>query len=113
LRIRLGYEWSESCLKAMPEDQLSELLTRLKRDPALREKLKAAPDLQTAVLMSKEAGFDISRADLEKHIASQLYSINDEELEGIAGGTAGNTGLPEYYPIVGGFPNPCLNAKQI
>ena len=94
----------------MSDGQLSALLAKLKGDATLRDKLKAAPDLQTAALIAKEAGFEISGAELATHFATQPEPINDENLEGFAGGAAGITGLPNYYPIVGGMPNPCPNA---
>ena len=47
----------------MSEEQLSALLAKLKDDAGLQEKLKAAADLDAAVALAKEAGFDVSKAD--------------------------------------------------
>ncbi len=45
----------------MSEEQLSALLAKLKDDAGLQEKLKGAADLDAAVAMAKEAGFDVSK----------------------------------------------------
>jgi predicted ribosomally synthesized peptide with nif11-like leader len=39
------------------------LVAKLKDDAELLEKLKGAEDLDAAVAMAKEAGFDVSKAD--------------------------------------------------
>ena len=36
--------------------------------------------------LAKEAGFDVSKADMEEYQANQALEQSDEELEGIAGG---------------------------
>ena len=70
----------------MSEEQLSALLAKLKEDAVLQEKLKGADDLDAAVAMAKEAGFDVSKADLLKYQAKQTLELSDEELEGVTGG---------------------------
>jgi predicted ribosomally synthesized peptide with nif11-like leader len=70
----------------MSEEQLSALLAKLKEDAGLREKLKGAADLDAAVAMAQEAGFDVSKADWLKYQASKTLEVSDEELEGVAGG---------------------------
>ena len=47
----------------MSEEQLSALLAKLNDDEVLREMLKGSADLDAAVPMTKEAGFDVSKAD--------------------------------------------------
>ena len=76
-------------LQAMSEEQLAALLAKLKDDARLQEKLKGAPDLDAAVAMAKEAGFDVSKADWLKYQANQTLELSDEELEGVAGGACG------------------------
>ena len=71
---------------AMSEEQLSALLAKLKDDAELREKLKGAADLDVAVAIAREAGFDVRKADWLKHQAKQTLVLSDEELEGVAGG---------------------------
>jgi predicted ribosomally synthesized peptide with nif11-like leader len=80
---------------AMSEEQLIALLAKLKEDAGLQEKLKAAADLDAAVAMAKEAGFDVSKEDWIKYQAKEL---SDEELEGAAGGAkkSGGWGCDEY-----------------
>ena len=70
----------------MSEEQLTALLAKLKEDAGLQEKLKGAADLDAAVALAKEAGFDVSKADWLKYQAKQTIELSDEELEGVAGG---------------------------
>jgi predicted ribosomally synthesized peptide with nif11-like leader len=70
----------------MSEEQLSALLAKLKEDAGLMEKLQGAADLDGAVAMAKEAGFDVSKADWLRYQANQTLELSDEELEGVAGG---------------------------
>ena len=71
----------------MSEEQLSNLLAKLKEDAGLQEKLKCAADLDAAVAMAQEAGLDVSKADWLKHQAKQTLELTDDELEGVAGGS--------------------------
>jgi predicted ribosomally synthesized peptide with nif11-like leader len=73
----------------MSEEQLAALLAHLKEDEGLQEKLKGAADLDDAVALAKEAGFDISKADWLKYQANQTQELSDEELEGLSGGMHG------------------------
>ena len=70
----------------MSEEQFSALLAKLKEDAGLQEKLKSAGDLDAAVALAKEAGFDVSKADWLRHQAQQTIEMSDEDLEGVAGG---------------------------
>jgi predicted ribosomally synthesized peptide with nif11-like leader len=78
---------SHRTIQAMSEEQLSALLAKLKDDAGLQEKLKGAADLDAAVALLEEAGFDVSKADLLRYQAKQTLELSDEELEGISGGT--------------------------
>jgi predicted ribosomally synthesized peptide with nif11-like leader len=80
----------------MSEEQLTALLAKLNDDAGLREKLKGAADLDAAVAIAKEAGFDVSKADWLRYQAKQTLELSDEELEGAAGGTAGEIKETEY-----------------
>jgi len=71
----------------MSEDQLAALLARIKDDAGLREKLKGAADLDTALILAKEAGLDVSKAQWLKAQATKTLELSDEELENMAGGT--------------------------
>ena len=71
----------------MSEEQLSALLAKLKDDAGLLEKLKAAADLDVALAIAKEAGFDVSKADWLKHQAKETLVLSDKELEAVAGAT--------------------------
>ena len=87
-------------LQSMSEEQLAALLAKLKDDAVLQEKLKGAADLDAAVALAKEAGFDVSKADWLKYQATQTIELSDEELEGVAGGNTPlachNYGLRTY-----------------
>ncbi len=71
---------------AKSEEQLSALLAKLKEDAGLQEKLKGAADLDAAVALAKEAGFNVSRNDFIRYEASKVMAMSDAELEAIAGG---------------------------
>jgi predicted ribosomally synthesized peptide with nif11-like leader len=81
----------------MSEEQLKALLAKLNDDAELREKLKGAADLDAAVAIAKEAGFEVSKADWLKHQASQVVELSDEELEDVSGGDARITGYSICY----------------
>ena len=55
----------------MSEEQLTALLAKIKEDAGLQEKLRGAADLDAAVALAKEAGFDVSKADWLKYQAKQ------------------------------------------
>jgi len=74
----------------MSEEQLTALLAKLKDDAGLQEKLKGAGDLDAAVALAKEAGFDVTKADWLKYQAKQTLELSDGELEGVAGGKCTN-----------------------
>ena len=79
----------------MSEEQLAALIAKLKDDEGLQEKLKGALDLDAVLVIAKDAGFDISKADWLRYQAKQTIELSDEELEGIAGG-GGDLFLPEW-----------------
>ena len=70
----------------MSEEQLAALLAKLKDDEGLQEKLKCASDLDAVLVIAKEAGFDVSKADWLRYQAKQTIELSEEELERVAGG---------------------------
>ena len=80
----------------MSEEQLSALLAKLKEDAGLREKLQGAGDLDAAIALAKESGFDISKADWLRYQAKQTIEMSDAELEGVAGGKEGNYSMTVF-----------------
>ena len=46
----------------MSEEQLLALLAKLKEDTGLQDKFKGAVDVDAAIALAKEAGFDLSKA---------------------------------------------------
>jgi predicted ribosomally synthesized peptide with nif11-like leader len=74
----------------MSEEQLTALLAKLKDDDGLRQKLQGAADLDAAVAVAKEAGFDVSKTDWLKYHAKQTLELSDMELEVVAGARKDN-----------------------
>ena len=70
----------------MSGEQLKAFLAALEADTGLQDKLKAAVDLDAALAIAKEAGFDVSKAAWLRYQANQTLELSDEELEGVAGG---------------------------
>ena len=62
------------------------MLAKLKDDAELQGKLNGAADLDAAIAIAKEAGFDVSKADWLRHQAKLTMELDDEELEGVTGG---------------------------
>ena len=79
--------------QAMSEEQLTALLAKIKDDVGLQEKLKGAADLDAAIALAKEAGFDVSKAVWLKYQAKQTIELSDEELEGVTGGNKCSGGI--------------------
>ena len=75
-----------SLFVAMSDEQLTALRAKLKEDAGLREKLQGAADLDTFLALAKEAGFDVSKAELLKLSAQETLELSDEELAEVSGG---------------------------
>ena len=80
----------------MSEEQLTALLAKIKEDAGLQEKLKGAADLDAAVALAMEAGFDVGKADWLKYQAKQTIELSDEELEVVSGGWLGGAQSAVY-----------------
>ena len=70
---------------------LRALLTKLKEDHVLREKLKKSTCLDSTLAVAREAGFEVTKADLLKHASTkehlaELNVLSDDEVEAVAGG---------------------------
>ena len=64
----------------MSEEQLKAFIAKAKDDQSIQGKLKAAKTSEEVVGIAKEHGHEFS--------ADQLHNLSEEELEGVAGGTA-------------------------
>jgi predicted ribosomally synthesized peptide with nif11-like leader len=64
--------------RAMSAEQLAAFFEKVKADPVLEEKLKAAAGLDAAAAVAKEAGFAVDAAD--------LMGMSDEQVTDVAGG---------------------------
>ena len=69
----------------MSVDQFSALRAQLQEDSWLMEKLSDAADLDAAVAIAKEAGFDVSKEDWLRYQAKQTFKLSDEGLKEPAG----------------------------
>jgi predicted ribosomally synthesized peptide with nif11-like leader len=79
-------------LSAMSAEQLTAFWAAVEADECLQEKLKGARDADAAVAVAKEAGFDVSKADLLEYQAQQTLELSDEDLEKVAGGNFASAG---------------------
>ena len=78
--------WVIYAIRAMSAEQLKAFVEAVQADEGLQEPLKGAADLDAAVAVAKEAGFDVSKADLLEYQAQQTLELSDEDLEKVAGG---------------------------
>lgn len=76
----------------MSSDQLTDLIAKIKNDQNLVEKLKTAEDLDAALLITKEAGFNITKTDWIRYQANRTLELSDEELENVSGGHRSGAG---------------------
>jgi predicted ribosomally synthesized peptide with nif11-like leader len=83
----------------MSEQQLSALLAKLKDDQGLQEKFKGASNLEAAVEIAKEAGFEVSEADWLKFQDRQAQELSDHQLEEVGGG--GCVALTCVFGLIG------------
>lgn len=66
-------------LRAVSAEQLVALLSKLKQDAGVhQEKLSGAADLDAAAKWAKDAGFDVSQADLLKYQAPVTLGLSEE-----------------------------------
>ncbi len=73
----------------MSEEQLKAFIAKVQADTSLQEQLKA--EGADVVAIAKAAGFIITEAEVK---AYGTRDLNDEELEGVAGGAWGDENSP-------------------
>ena len=71
----------------MSEEQLKAFISKVQSDESLQNKLKA--EGADVVAIAKEAGFNITAADLMRYQAQAVAELSDEELEALATGIVG------------------------
>ena len=76
----------------MSKEQLAAFLAKLKEDTGLQEKLKGVADLDAAIALAKEWGFNLTKEDWLKYQTEQTRELSDDEVEDIAGGKHGTAG---------------------
>ena len=73
----------------MSETQIQALANAAKSDSALAERLNATADFEAFLTIAKEAGFTVTKADLQAVAGSEQLGqeeLSDEQLEEVAGG---------------------------
>ena len=78
----------------MSQEDLTQFLEAVRRDPSLQEKLRA--EGADPVAIAEEAGFSITQAELVRHQASKIQELSDEELEDVPQGTWFPPGTPVH-----------------
>ena len=68
----------------MSEEQLKAFISKVQSDESLQNKLKV--EGADVVAIAKEAGFNITAAELMRYQAQAIGELSDEELENAAGG---------------------------
>jgi predicted ribosomally synthesized peptide with nif11-like leader len=76
----------------MSEEQLSAFLAKLQEDAGLREKLKNAVDIDAAVAIAREAGFDLTSENVMTCLNADTVELTNSSLEIISGGAPDTTG---------------------
>ena len=85
--VRLARIKEHTVVSGMVEAPLLTLLAKLKEDSEFREKLIGAADLDAAVAIASDAGFDLNKADWLNFQARHGLEMSDEALSGVTGGT--------------------------
>jgi predicted ribosomally synthesized peptide with nif11-like leader len=77
----------------MSEEQLKAFIAKAKDDQSIQAKLKSAKTPEDVVGIAKEHGY--------KFTADKITALSEEELEGVAGGTAGAPCNEGNYCVTG------------
>ncbi|MEA5474010.1 Nif11-like leader peptide family RiPP precursor [Synechococcus sp. CCY9201] len=64
----------------MSKEQPQALINAVKSDTSMEDRLKAAPDLDAVLAITKEAGIGFTKEELQQE------NLSDEDLESVAGG---------------------------
>jgi predicted ribosomally synthesized peptide with nif11-like leader len=78
----------------MSEQQLNALLSELKTNSELRNKLQAAATPEAALSLAREAGYEVDMTDWQA-FNDMGSDLNDEDLEDIAGGKGNNCNVTQ------------------
>lgn len=71
----------------MSDEQLAALIAKIKQDDQLRQQLQSAEDLEAAIALAQQAGFDVNKEDWLNHQRQHsAQELSDAELEQVAGG---------------------------
>ena len=87
----------------MSIEKFASELSKIKADTELVAKLKGAASIEDAVALAKGAGYDVTKEDLLKFKSSQDVELNDEALEGVAGGGIIKEGYDDVISIIGSW----------
>ena len=75
----------------MTEEKLAALLKVIMKEAGLQEMIKRSSNSEEVVALVREAGIDISNADLQKLQEKLKPELSDAELERISGGADPDT----------------------
>jgi predicted ribosomally synthesized peptide with nif11-like leader len=70
----------------MPEESLLMLISELKKNVELQQKLRGATDLDDAISIAQQAGYNVRKSDWLEFQAKQTLELSDSELERVVGG---------------------------
>jgi len=72
---------------------IEELMDALESDKTLKDNLSASSTPEEAVIVAKNAGYTISKAELLEAYKAKMASMSEEELDNVSGGKGNNN----YY----------------
>lgn len=70
----------------MSQDNLKAFLKKVDSDKSIQKKILGVADVDTIILIAKEAGFALSVDE----VTEGLLTLNDDQLEQVAAGLSGN-----------------------
>lgn len=89
----------------MSDQQLKDFLQAVAADPELQKRLENVSDIDSLVILAKEAGFALS-VDHAKKGYELMSEVSEQALERIAGGSL-------EWVVLGAERNPWFNSRDI
>jgi len=73
----------------MTKEQFQALQGRMTDDIAFRERLKSAGDVECALEIAREAGFEVTQDDVSDYLSVNEQPLADDQVEDLSGGQHG------------------------
>ena len=70
----------------MSKEQFRALQERMAGDLAFQASLKSAGDVESALQIAREAGFDVNQDDVSEYLANQEQALADDQVKDLSGG---------------------------